>query len=61
MAMEEGEVGLCDLASGEHLAEFAMGAVIFGDDDEAAGLLVEAMDDAGAEVAACGRELFEME
>ena len=59
--MEEGEVGLGDLAAGEHLAELAVGAVVFGDEDEAAGELVEAMDDAGAEVAADVGELGEVE
>ena len=38
-----------------------MGAVVFGDEDEAAGLLVEAMDDAGAEVAADVGEFVEVE
>jgi hypothetical protein len=52
VAVEEGDVSFGDLALGEHLAEFAVGAVVFGDEDEAAGLLVEAMDDAGAKVAA---------
>jgi hypothetical protein len=52
VAVEEGEVGLGDLALGEHFAKLAVGAVVFGDEDEAAGLLIEAMDDAGAEVAA---------
>ena len=61
VAVEEGEVGLGDLALGEHLAEFAVGAVVFGDEDEAAGLLVEAMDDAGAEVAADVGEFVEVE
>ena len=61
VAVEESEVGLGDLAAGEHLAEFAVGAVVLGDEDEAAGLLVEAVDDARTEVAAGGGEIFEME
>jgi hypothetical protein len=61
VAVEEGEVGLGDLALGEHLAELAVGTVVFGDEDEAAGLLVETMDDAGAEVAAYVGELVEVE
>src|SRR6266566_4500636 len=61
VAVEEGEVGLGDLALGEHLAKLAVGAVVFGDEDEAAGLLVEAMDDAGAEIAADVGELGEVE
>jgi hypothetical protein len=48
------------LALGEHLGELAVGAVVFGDEDEAAGLLVEAMDDAGAEVAAYVGEFGEV-
>ena len=59
--MEEGEVGLGDLALGEHLAEFAVRAVVFGDEDEAAGLFVEAMDDAGAEIATDVGEFVEVE
>src|ERR1700748_2643805 len=39
VAVDEGEVGFGDLALGEHLAELAVGAVVFGDEDEAAGLL----------------------
>ena len=61
VAVDEGEVGFGDLAAGEHLAELAVGAVVFGDEDEAAGLLVEAVDDAGAEVAADVGELVEVE
>jgi hypothetical protein len=61
VAVDEGQVGLRNLALGEHLAELAVGAVVFGDEDEAAGLLVEAMDDAGAEVAADVGEFMEVE
>ena len=61
MAVEESDIGFGDLALREHFAEFAVGAVVFGDEDEAAGLLVEAMDDAGAEVSAGGREFVEVE
>ncbi len=58
VAVDEGEVGLVRPGgAGEHLAELAVGAVVLGDDDEAAGLLVEAVDDAGAEVAADVGEL----
>jgi hypothetical protein len=38
-----------------------MGAVVFGYEDEAAGELVEAMDDAGAKIAADVREFGEVE
>jgi hypothetical protein len=61
MAVDEGDVGFGDLALGEHLAEFAMGAVIFGDEDQAAGLFVEAMDDTGAEIATDVGEFVEVE
>jgi hypothetical protein len=61
VAVQEGEIGFRDLPLGEHLAELAMGAVVFGDEDEAAGLLVEAMDDAGAEIAAYVGEFGEVE
>ena len=59
--MDESDVGLGDLALGEHLAELAVGAVVFGDEDQAAGLLVEAMDDAGAEIASDVGEFVEVE
>ena len=49
--MDEGDVGFAHAAVGEHFAELAVGGVVFGDEDDAAGLLVEAMDDAGAQVA----------
>jgi hypothetical protein len=61
VTVEEGYVSLGDLALGEHLTEFAVRAVVFGDDDEAAGLFVEAMDDAGAEFAAYVGEFVEVE
>ena len=38
-----------------------MGAVVFSDEDYAAGLLVEAVDDAGSEVAAEVGELGKVE
>ena len=58
VAMDEGDVGFGESALGEHGAEFAVGRVVAGDDDEAAGLAVEPVDDAGAEsVAAAGAEL----
>ena len=61
VAVDEGDVGFGDLALGEHLAELAVGAVVLGDEDDAAGLLVEAVDDAGAEVAADVGEIGEVE
>jgi hypothetical protein len=60
VTVEEGEVSLRDLALGEHLAELAMGTVVFGDEDEAAGLFVEAVYDAGAKVATGGGEFVEV-
>ena len=61
MAVEKGDVGLGDLSLGEHLAEFPVSAVVFGDENEAAGLFVEAVDDAGTEVAADVGEFFQVE
>jgi len=61
VAVEESDVGFGDLAAGEHFAEFAVGAVVFGDEDEAAGEFVEAMDDSGAEVATNVGKLCEVE
>ena len=51
VAVDECKVGLVDLAVGEHFAKLAVGGVVFGDEDEAGGLLIEAMHDAGPEVA----------
>jgi hypothetical protein len=59
--VDEGQVRLRDLALGEHLAELAVGAVVFGDEDQAARLLIQAMDDAGAEIAADVGEFVEVE
>ena len=50
--VDKGDVGLADLARREELGELAVGGVVFGDDDEAAGVLVETVDDAGAKFAA---------
>ena len=58
--MDEREIGLAHLATGKHLAESEMGGVVAGDDDEAAGLLVEAVDDAGTQWASGGRKLLVM-
>jgi hypothetical protein len=49
------------MAAGEHLSEFAVCAVVFGDEDETAGQLVEAMDDARAEIAADFGEFIQVE
>ncbi len=59
-AMDESEIGLLQLAAGEHLAQLAVGAVVLGNHDDAAGLLVEAMDDAGTKIASDVRELVEV-
>jgi hypothetical protein len=61
MAVEEGEVDLGDLTTGEHIAELAVGAVVFSDKDEAAGELVEAVDDAWAKISPDIGEFGEME
>ena len=55
-AFDESDVGLLDLAAAEGFAEFRVGEVVFGDEDDAGGLFVEAMDDAGAEDVAALRE-----
>jgi hypothetical protein len=52
VSVEKREVSLGDQAAGEEIAEFAVGAVVLGDQDKAAGLLIEAVDDAGSEIAA---------
>ena len=59
-ALDEGEVGFGDLAGGELAGEGAVGGVGAGDEEDAAGAFVEAVDDAGAEIAAEGGELGEV-
>jgi hypothetical protein len=61
VAVEESDVGFGNLAAGEHLAELAVGAVVFGDEDETAGEFVEAVDDARAKIAADVGEFGEVE
>jgi len=57
-AFDQREVGLFHQAIAEGFAEFAVGGVVFGDEDNAGGFFVEAVDDAGAEyVAALGERL----
>jgi hypothetical protein len=43
-AVDEGEVGLADLAAVEPAVEVAMGPGVLGEDDDAAGAAVEAVD-----------------
>ncbi len=58
MAFDEGDVGFFDFAIAEGFAEPGVGEIVFGDEDDAGGFFVEAMDDAGAEdVAALGERL----
>lgn len=47
-AVDEGEVAFVDAAVFELVAEFPVGLVLFGEDDAAGGVAVEAMNDAGA-------------
>ena len=44
--MNKGKVGLVDGASFELRLEIAVGVVVFGDQDDARGVLVQAVDDA---------------
>ena len=57
-AVHQREVALAQAALAEHLAELAVREIVLGDDDEAAGLLVQPVDDAGAQIAAYLREPF---
>ena len=58
MAFDECDVSLFDFACAKGFAEFGVGEIVFGDEDDAGGFLVETMDDAGAEdVAALGEGL----
>ncbi len=59
-AMHQSDIGLFQLAIGEHLTELAMSAVVFGDDDDSAGLLVEAMHDSRAKISADVGEFVEV-
>src|SRR5262252_205238 len=47
--MNQSNVGLPHFAPGKLAGETAVGLIIFGDDDQAAGVFVETMDNAGAE------------
>src|SRR5271165_6231916 len=58
VAVDEREVGLAHLAARKHLAELEVSSVVAGDDNESAGLFVEAMDDAWAQRAPSGRKLL---
>lgn len=58
-AVNERNVRFFDFAARELGAEAAVGIVIFGDEDEAAGGFVEAMDNTGTKVAADRREMGE--
>jgi len=51
-ALDEGEVDFGDGAAGELAGEVGVGEVVFCDDEAAAGVFIEAMDDAGALLAA---------
>src|SRR4029077_1599245 len=55
-ALHEGDVNLLDLALAEGFAELGVSGVIFGDEDDAGGVFIEAMNDAGAEGVATLRE-----
>ena len=53
-SLDQRNVGLLHLPAGKHFAQGGVGAVVLGYNDQAAGVLVEAMHDAGAQVAAGG-------
>ena len=57
--MHQRYVALLHLARGKLLPQVAVGDVVAGDEDQPAGLLVEAMHDAGARLAADLRKLGE--
>ena len=56
LAVHEGDVGFLDLALAEAFAESGVSGVIFGDEDDAGGVFVEAMHDAGAKSVATLRQ-----
>ncbi len=48
-AVDQSDVGLLHLATGEHIGQLGMGLVMLGHQQQTAGLLVEPMHDAGTE------------
>ena len=60
VAVHQREIRLVYLPPREHLAKLLMGRIIPRDDDQPAGLLVEAMHDAGAQVPSRRRQLAVM-
>lgn len=50
-AMDQSDVSLFKLTAGEHLAQFSMCTVIFGDNNDATGLFVQTVDDPWAQFA----------
>jgi len=54
--LHEGDVGLFDFATAEGFAELAVRDLIFGDEDDAGSVFVEAVHNAGAEGVATLRE-----
>ncbi len=54
--VDEGEVGFADGASFELAGDAPMGFIGFGDEDEAGGVAIEAVDDAGAPGVGAGGE-----
>ena len=56
MAFDEGDVGFLDFAVAKGFAEFGVGEIGLGDEDDAGGFLVEAVDDTGAKDVAALRE-----
>jgi len=55
-ALHESDVGFLDLALAKGFAESGVSGVIFGDEDDAGGVFIEAMHDAGAECITTLRE-----
>lgn len=54
VTLDQGNVSLVDAAGRKHLRQSGVRGVVFGNDDEPAGVFVEAMHYAGAQVAAGG-------
>src|SRR6266568_3668352 len=51
LSLHKGDIGLANLARRKKFTESGVRGVVFGDDDEAAGVFVEAVYDPGAEIA----------
>ena len=55
-SVDEGDVGFVNLAIGKHFRKPAMRGIVFGNDDQAARLLIESMHDPWPQRTTCAGE-----